>query len=553
MANNTDGIDPALLGLLQNEVKMSRTKSWSGIETAAYYGPDKRDVDYDTKLGNPGEYPYTRGAYPEMYRSRMWTLRNIVGYGAPEDTREGLLKTIAAGGNGINVVGDPPTTQGIDPDHPAIGPEVGLEGCSLPTMRDMERLLAGVDLAKIDTAWHWSTTAYALVAAVHSHRGQSLNTLQGSNMPDMLQETLSGWGQKVVPAAFGHRNAVDQIEFCTANSPKWALGIPQAYDLRERGLSPAGEIAVGMAIVIKTMEDLVVRGVSIDRAAAGIAWVSISDVDFFEEVAKFRALRRFWARTMKERFGATDTRALRLRIACHTSGRSLVYKQPLNNLTRTAIQSLAALCGGVQSLEACTYDEPVCVPTHEARDLAIRQQQILANEIGAARVADPLGGSWYIESLTDTVEAEAVAMLEKIEKIGVIEAVTNGYIEQIMDDYNLTVQRELDLNERIVVGVNQFVPENDPVPTRFRFDPTNTRIHLQRFSELKQQRDRTSWEAALRHLHDTARGGGNCTQASIDALIADVTVGELWGTLRVANGYAYDPYGAVEAPIRYNA
>ncbi len=256
---------------------------------------------------------------------------------------------------------------------------------------------------------------------------------------------------------------------------------------------------------------------------------------------------------MQERFGATDPRALRLRIACHTSGRSLVYKQPLNNLTRTAIQSLAALCGGVQSLEACTYDEPVCVPSHEARDLAIRQQQILANETGAARVADPLGGSWYIEHLTDTVEAHAAAMLAKIEAIGVIEAITNGYIERIMDDYNLTVQRELDGNERIVVGLNQFLPEREPVPARFSFDPANTRLHLRRFSELKQQRDQTRWAAALRHLHDTARNGANATQAMIDALIADVTIGELWGTLRVANGYAYDPYGALTAPIRYDA
>jgi methylmalonyl-CoA mutase N-terminal domain/subunit len=552
MNKENAGFDPALIGRLEGEVKISRTKSLGGIETAPFYGPEAKSEDYKAKLGDPGEYPYTRGAYAQMYRSRMWTLRNIVGYGAPEDTREGLEKVLASGGNGINVVVDPPTNQGVDPDHPAIGPEVGLEGCSLPTMRDVDRLMQGVDLSKIDTAWHWTTTAYALVAAVHQHRGQPLGSLQGSNMPDMLQQTLGGWGQNIVPAAFGHRNAVDQIEFCATNSPKWALGMPQAYDLRERGLTPAGEIAVGMAIVIKTMEDLVKRGMSVDRAAASVAWVSTSDTDFFEEVAKFRALRRFWARTMKERFGATDARALRLRIACHTSGKSLVYKQPLNNLTRTAIQSLAALCGGVQSLEACTYDEPVCVPTHEARDLAIRQQQILANESGAARVAYPLGGSWYVESLTDQVEAEAIAMLARIEDVGVIEAVTNGFIERIMDDYNINVQRELDNNERIVVGLNQFVPEDDPAPVRFRFDPANTRKHLQRFSELKQQRDQGRWAAALKTLHDTAAGGANSTQAMIDALVADVTIGEAWGTLRVANGYSYDPYGALQAPINYS-
>jgi methylmalonyl-CoA mutase N-terminal domain/subunit len=533
------------------QVKLTRTKTSGGIETEPYYSPVSPDGAYADRLGDPGQFPYTRGAYPQGYRSRMWTLRNIVGYGAPEDTREGLAMVLESGGTGVNVVCDPPTNQSIDPDHPAVGPEVGLEGCSLPTMRDIDRLMAGVDLAKVDTAWHWTTTAYALVGAAHVHRGGDLRLLQGSNMPDLLQETLAGWGQHVVPADLGHRSAVDQVAFCVQESPRWALGLPQAYDLRERGLTPAGEIGVGMAIVIATIEDLVARGIDVNQAAASIAWVSTSDSDFFEEVAKFRALRRFWARTMSERFGATDPRALRLRIACHTSGRSLVYKQPLNNLTRTALQSFAALCGGVQSLEACTFDEPICVPTHEARDLAIRQQQILAEEIGAARVADPLGGSWYVESLTDTVEAQAREILDRILDIGVLEAVKNGFIEGMMDKHNLNIQRELDTGERIVVGQNRFIPEDEPPPKRFTFDPTNTRRHLQRFSELKQQRDRTRWEASLRNLYAVTRNGGNTTRPMIDALLADASIGEVWGTIRHGMGYPYDAFGALEAPVRY--
>jgi methylmalonyl-CoA mutase N-terminal domain/subunit len=534
------------------EIKLSRTKSWGGIEAKPSYGPQDVTSDYKTDVGDPGAYPYTRGAYPQMYRSRMWTLRNIVGYGAPEDTREGLEKVLAAGGSGVSIVPDPLTTQSIDADHPAFGPEVGLEGCSLPSLRDMERLLDGVDLSKIDTAWHWAAMAYPMVAAVHVKRGQPLATLQGSNMPDMLQETLCGWGQNLIPADLGHRTTVDEIEFSVKNSPRWALGMPQAYDLRERGLSPAGEIAVGMAMINKTMEDLIARGMTADKVAASLAWVSTADIDFFEEVAKFRALRRYWARTMKERFGATDPRALRLRIACHTSGKSLVFKQPLNNLTRTAIQGLAALCGGVQSLEACTFDEPVCVPTHEARDLAIRQQQILANEVGAARVADPLGGSYYVEALTDQVEAEAIAMLTKIEAVGLIEAVTSGMIEKMMDDYNLQTQLELDSNERIVVGLNQFIPAEEPAPARFTFDPTNTKIHIRRFAELKQQRDSVRWAGALNDLYRVAREGGNPLQAMIDAFIADASIAEIWGTVRVAHNYTYDPYKALQAPLKYN-
>jgi methylmalonyl-CoA mutase, N-terminal domain len=533
------------------EVKLSRTKSWGGIEADEAYGPTQPDDHYRQNVGDPGSYPFTRGAYAKMYRSRMWTLRNIVGYGAPEDTRAGIEMVLASGGTGVSIVPDPLTSQSIDPDHPAFGPEVGLEGCSLPTLRDVDRLLAGIDLAKVDTAWHWAAMAYPLVASVHVKRGQPLETLQGSNMPDMLQETLCGWGQKLVPAELGHRTTVDEVEYSVKNSPRWALGMPQAYDLRERGLSPAGEIAIGMAIINKTMADLIERGLTVDQVAPSLAWVSTSDIDFFEEVAKFRALRRTWARTMKERFGSQDIRAQRLRIACHTSGKSLVYKQPLNNLTRTAIQGLAALCGGVQSLEACTFDEPVCVPTHEARDLAIRQQQILANEVGAARVADPLGGSYYIEALTDEVEAAAMEILARIEEMGVIEAVTNGTIEQMMDDYNLENQREMDSGERIMVGVNRFVPDEEPAPTRFTFDPTNTRKHLQRFSELKQQRDQDRWRESLQSLYGAASARHNPMQAMIDAFIADASIGEIWGTVRVAHGHPFDPYGHVQPPMEY--
>lgn len=531
------------------EIKLSRTRSWGGLECAPVYAPAAPDAGYQEQLGDPGSFPFTRGAYAQMYRSRMWTLRNIVGYGAPEDTREGLEMVLANGGTGVSIVPDPLTNQSIDPDHPAFGPEVGLEGCSLPTLRDIDRLLAGVDLARVDTAWHWTAMAYPMVASVHVKRGQSLATLQGSNMPDELQRTLCGWGAHLVPPELGHRTCVDEIEFVARHSPRWALGMPQGYDLRERGLTPVGEIAVGMAIINQTLTDLIARGLTVDQVAPSLAWVSTSDIDFFEEVAKFRALRRFWARTMKDRFGSTDPKAQRLRVACHTSGKSLAYKQPFNNLTRTAIQILAALCGGVQSLEACTYDEPVCVPTHEARELATRQQQILANEVGAARVADPLGGSYYVEALTDQIEAAAAEMLARIEEIGLLRAVGDGTIERMMDEQNLAFQNEIDDGRRIMVGVNRHIPAEEPPPTRFQFDRTNTERHLRRFSELKQQRDRAGWESSLRRLYTIARAGNNPIQAMIDAFIADASLGEVWGTVRLAHGHAYDPYGHITSPV----
>lgn len=542
-----------LRDLEEVSVRLSRTMTWGGLETEPAYGPETVTPGYEEHLGDPGRFPYTRGSYPLMYRSRMWTLRNIVGYGAPEDTRDGIGRALAAGSGGINVVLDTLSQEAIDPDHPAVGAEVGLEGCSLPSVRDVERLLAGIDVTTTDVAWHATLMIYPLVAAMVAKQGRRLADLQGSHMPDHLHLSVAGWGETMMPAALGHRTAVDCIAFSARHSPRWSLGLPQAYDLRERGLTPVGEIAVGMAIVNQTLADLGARGIGVDEIAPSLAWVSTADVDLFEEVAKFRALRRVWARTLRHRFGARDPRSLRLRIACHTSGRSLTYQQPLNNITRAAVQSLAALLGGVQSVETCTYDEPIGVPAHEARELAIRTQQILAHEVGAARTADPLGGSWYMESLTDRVESEALELLRRIEDIGVVNAVQDGTIEQLMDDHNHLISRELESGERIVVGVNRFVPGAEPPPTRFAVDRASITAHVRRFVEMKAHRDLAALSSAMTHLRRVTARGDNPHQAMIDALIADATIGEVWGTVRLAHGYPYDPFRAIESPFPSNA
>lgn len=531
------------------EVGLSRTATWSGIETEASYGPAMPEGGYADTLGAPGSYPFTRGSYPKMYRSRMWTLRNIVGYGAPEDTLDGIHQSLAGGSTGINIVFDVPTQQGIDPDHPAFGMEVGLEGCSVPSLADMDRLLADIDFTRTDVAWHATLFAYTLVAALAKKRGVPLDAVQGSHMPDHLQQTLSGWGTRIVPTDLAHRATVDCVEFCVKNSPRWALGMPQAYDLRERGATPAAEIAFGMAIINKTLEDLQARGLGVDQVAPSIAWVSTADIDFFEEVAKFRALRRIWARTMKERFGAQDMRSMRLRIACHTSGKSLVFQQPINNITRAAIQSFAALCGGVQSLEACTYDEPISIPTQEAREVATRTQQILAHEVGAARVADPLGGSWYVEALTDQVETEALKLLAEIEDMGLLVAVEGGFIESWMDDANFRFERELERGERLQVGKNCFRSADATIPPRFAFNPANTRDHIARFRQMKIERDGAATTNALRRLYDDVRSGRNMQPGMIDAFLAEASIGEVWGMVRMSMGHPYDPYGALTCPF----
>ncbi|MDB5972347.1 MAG: Methylmalonyl-CoA mutase, N-terminal domain [Hydrocarboniphaga sp.] len=533
-------------------VKLSRTATWSGIETQPSYGPeDIRDTDYARDLGNPGEYPYTRGAYSQMYRSRMWTLRNIVGYGSPEDTRDGIENAIRMGTAGINIVLDTLSQEAIDADHPVLSADAGQEGCSLPMVADFEILLKGIDVTRQDIAWHSTMMTYPMVVAMALRQGKDISKLQGSHMPDHLQLRLAGWSEAIVPAGLGHRTTVDCVEYSAKNSPKWALGCPQAYDIRERGMSAAGEIAIGMAIINQTFGDLIARGMHVDQVAPSMAWVSTSDIDFFEEIAKFRALRRVWARTMKERFGSVDARSQRLRLACHTSGRSLVYQQPLNNLSRAAVQTLAALLGGVQSVETCTYDEPICIPTEEARELATRTQQILANEIGAARTADPLGGSYYIEKLTNDVEAEALAMLAKIEGIGLIKAIEDGTIEGMMDEYNYRHQQELDSQQRIVVGVNKYLPKNSTLPKRFSLDPGRMTSHIQRFKERKAGRDMSVLRSKIDALYQVAHRRENSHQAMIDALVADGTTGEVWGTVRAANGLPYDPFRAIESPFQY--
>jgi methylmalonyl-CoA mutase N-terminal domain/subunit len=484
-----------------------------------------------------------------MYRSRMWTLRNIVGYGAPEDTLEGIRQSLAGGSSGISVVFDVPTQQGIDPDHPAFTTEVGLEGCSVPSLADMDRLLAQVDVTQTDVAWHATLFAYTLVAALAKKRGQDLAKVLGSHMPDHLQQTLAGWGERIMPTRLAHRASVDCVEHAVQHCPRWSLGMPQGYDLRERGATPAGEIAIGMAIVNKTLEDLKVRGLDANCIAPSLAWVSTSDIDFFEEVAKFRALRRIWANTMRDRHGASDPRALRLKVACHTSGKSLVFQQPLNNITRAAMQSFAALCGGVQSLEACTYDEPFSIPTAEAREVATRTQQILAHEVGAARVADPLGGSWYVEALTDAIEADAMAQLARIEEIGLLEAVEGGIIEGWMDDANFAFEKELENGERLLVGRNCFQSADSALPPRFAFNPANTKAHVDRFRAMKENRDAAATQDRLRTLYRDVREGRNMQPGMIDAFLDEASVGEVWGTVRLAMGQPYDPYGAIDCPF----
>lgn len=532
-------------------VKLSRTATWSGIETEPFYGPATRTPEYDDKLGDPGEYPFTRGAFPQMYRSRMWTLRNIVGYGSPEDTAAGIDASITAGSAAVDVVFDVVSTQGLDPDHPVLRGDVGLDGASVSSLNDLDRLLRNIDVTKTDVAWHITYMIYPLVIAHARRHGLDLAELQGSHMPDYLRLNLDGGGQKFFSPGFGQRLGADTLEFAARNTPRWACGLPQAYNLRERGCTPAMEIAIGMAIVRTTFRDLAQRGIGVEEVASRMAWVSNSDIDLFEEVAKYRALRRMWARMIRNDFGVQDQRSTRLRIACHTSGRSLVYQQPLNNLTRAAVETLAAILGGVQSVETCTFDEPIGIPTHEARELATRTQLILAHEVGAARTADPLGGSYYIEALTDEVEARASTLLAEIESYGLIRGIEDGWLESVLDDENFRRQQEIENGERIVIGVNAFQPGEPQRPERFKVDRAAVDAHVRRFAEEKQARDPRSVQGAMQAVFDSARGDRNTQDAMADAFLANCTFSEVSGAQRLACGMKYDPFEAVPAPFDF--
>lgn len=534
-------------------VRLSRTKTMSGIETDSFYGPQERTAEYDEKLGDPGEFPFTRGSFPEMYRSRMWTLRNVVGYGSPEDTADAVAASVRSGSAAVDVVFDVVSTQGLDPDHPVLREDVGLEGASVSSLNDLDRLLRDIDVTKTDVAWHITYMIYPMVIAHARRHNLPLAEVHGSHMPDYLRINMDGGGQKFFNAKFGQRLAADTLEFATLNTPRWAAGIPQAYNLRERGCTPAMEIAVGMAIARSTFGDVLSRGIDIDDVAPHLAWVSTADIDLFEEVAKFRALRRMWAKMMREEFGAQGTRSMRLRIACHTSGRSLVYQRAMNNVTRAAMQTLAAILGGVQSVETCTYDEPISIPTPEARELATFTQLILAHEVGAARTADPLGGSYYVESLTDQVEERAYKLLETIEEHGFLKGIEDGWLEGMMDEENFKREEELATGERTVIGLNAFRPdEEQDRPPRFKVDQARVDDHIRRFVEERDARDPAVVRASMQMVFDSVRGDRNTQDAMADAYLAGATSAEISGAQRLACDMPYDPFGAVDAPFDFS-
>jgi len=553
--SNNNNIDDIMSAYFE---KPKRTSTWSGFSVKEIYSPqDIEGTNYDRDLANAGEYPYTRGIHSDMFRGRYWTKREVTGFGTATDTNRRLKTQIKEGVSGLNVIRDNPTNLGIDPDHPLAKGEVGLVGVSLCSLRDMEDLTKGIAPDKVSMSLICASCPAIVILAqyvlVAEQRGIDAAKLRGTIANDPLHCRYCGW-RPSNPIELSLKLSVDIIEHCTHHMPYWNTAVVNSYDLRENGVNAAQEVAFGLAMAMAYINGALERGLNIDEFASRRAFYCSSHIDFFEEIAKLRSARRMWARIMKEKYGAENPKSWKFRFAVHTAGCSLVPQQPLNNIIRIAYQALAAVLAGVQSLHSCSYDEPIALPTEESQRIALRTQQILAYETGVSSTADPLGGSYYIESLTNKIEEEASKILDEIEKMGgMIQAMRSGWLDHEIDKSSLEYQKEVERRERIIVGVNAFVvPPDKETPGGVHRNPVESeKEQIAGVKELKAKRDKKRLEEAIRRLREKAQMGEkeNLFVPIMDSLNAEATLGEIMGTLREGYGYSYDPLNIIESPF----
>jgi methylmalonyl-CoA mutase N-terminal domain/subunit len=521
----------------------------SGLPVHRVYTPeDVADTPFE-EIGLPGRYPFTRGPYPTMYRGRLWTMRQIAGYGTGEDTNQRFRYLIAQGQTGLSVDFDMPTLMGYDSDDPRSLGEVGREGVAVDTIEDVEALFAGVDLERISVSMTINPTAWILLAmyvAVAEARGFSLDRLSGTVQADILKEYVA---QKewVFPIRPSLRLVRDMIVFGAERLPRYNPINISGYHISEAGATAVQEVAFTMANAIAYVEEVTRAGVPVDAFAPRLAFYFIAQQDFFEEVAKFRAARRVWAKLVKERFGATRPESMRLRFHCQTAAATLTKAQPLNNVVRTALQALAAVLGGAQSLHTNGLDEAYAIPSEEAMKLALRTQQIIADETRVPQVADPLGGSYYVEALTNRIEAEVLAVLAKVDGMGgTVRAVEDGWFQREIADSAYAFARRKAAGEQPVVGVNRHVePDAAPLPLPIhRVDPAVEARQVARVRAVRAARDGGRVAALLDRLAREARDpGANLMPVTVELVKARATLGEIVGRLR-------DVFGAyVEKPV----
>jgi methylmalonyl-CoA mutase N-terminal domain/subunit len=492
----------------------------------------------DTELGYPGEFPYTRGVQPSMYRGRLWTMRMFAGFGSAEQTNERFHALLRAGQTGLSTAFDLPTLMGYDADHPFSRGEVGKCGVAVSSLADMEALFRGIDPETVSTSMTINSPAnaiWAMYIANAQKQGKDLNRLAGTLQNDILKEFIA---QKefIYPPAPSVRLVIDTFEWGPKNMPRWNFISVSGYHIREAGATAVQELAFTLADGFHYVEKALERGLDIDEFAPRISFFWDVHNDFFEEIAKFRAARRIWARQMRDRYGAKDPKSLMLRTHAQTAGVSLPAQQPLNNIARVAIQALAGVLGGTQSLHTDAYDEALALPTEEAATIALRTQQIIAYETGVAGVVDPLAGSYYVEKLTGDIEAAALGYIEQIRAMGgVEEGIENGFFQAEMAEAAFRYQREVERKERIIVGVNDYVQDKVQIPIQL-IDPEVERLQQQRLAQVRRERDPVRHHDALAALHGAAVNGQNTMPAFLACAHAYSTLGEQMDVLRKVFG-----------------
>ena len=520
--------------------RQARFETSSGVEIADLYTPaDVAGLDEERDLGRPGEYPFTRGVQPTMYRGRLWTMRQYAGFATAAETNERFRYLLAQGQTGLSVAFDLPTQMGYDSDAPAAEGEVGRVGVPVSSLADMEALFAGIPLGEVSTSMTINATAAILLAlyvAAAAKQGVPRDRVAGTTQNDILKEYIAR-GTYIFPPRPSMRLVTDVFEFSARELPRWNTISISGYHMREAGATAAQELAFTMADAIAYVEAAVARGLDVDAFAGRLSFFFAAWSELFEEVAKFRAARRIWARLIRERFGARDPRSMMCRFHVQTAGSSLTAQSIDNNVVRTTVQALAAILGGAQSLHTNSRDEALALPTAEAARLALRTQQILAHEAGVTETPDPLAGSYYVETLTNQLEAAAGELLDEIEGLGgTLAAIEGGFQQRQIQESSYRVQRAIEDGSQVVVGVNRFRDEGHRTPPLQRIDPDGERRQVESLRRVRAERDPVSWEAALRRVGECARGDENLMPALIEAVGAYATVGEISDRLRAAWG-----------------
>lgn len=545
---------------VNKEIAAKKFETWSGIPVKRIYTPnDIKEVDYGESLGDAGQYPFTRGKYPNMYRQQLWIARELCGLGTPRETNKRLKFLTSQGQTGLAIVPDQPSQFGLDSDHPMAIPAVGTQGVPICCRHDMEELLDDIDLEVTTSSFSIpGISAIVLVAqylVAAEKRRYDRKILRGSVQNDPLQAILTCYDLGNSPELL-MKLAIDLIEFCAREMPEWHCTTVNAYDLREAGVNAIQEMGFTLAIAIAYIEETLKRGLTIDDFADKMLIISDVHIDFFEEIAKFRAARRVWAKLMRERFHAKNPKSMALTISVHTAGCSLTTAQPFNNITRAAYQALSAILGGCRGLDLSSYDEGICTPSEEGCLVSMQTQHVLTHETGVRNVVDPLGGSYYVEWLTNTLEQKISEAISEIDQMGgMVAAIKSGWAKLQIEKASRRVYEEIEREDKIVVGLNAFQiePERDNLLPISKSQAKPSAEQTAKIKQMKATRDKAQVEKRLRVLYQVAKERKeNLMPYIIEATTADATSGEIVGTIRLAYGSPYDVLEKVDVPFKFD-